>query len=119
LIYEKRTRDGIDAGTGLVRAGRFTNNGKALYAFLYEQEEGKPSYFNEAGESMVKAFLRAPLEYKRITSGYTNARFHPILGRNTTHLAIDYAAAAGTPIMAVGDGVSPLLDGIVVGLVIL
>ncbi len=104
MIYEKRKRNGVDAGTGLVRAGKFVNNGKELYGFLYEQEKGKPSYFNEVGESMIKAFLRAPLEYKRITSGYTTARFHPILGRNTTHLAIDYAAAAGTPIMAVGDG---------------
>ncbi len=104
IIYEKRKRNGADAGTGLVRAGKFVNSGNELYGFLYEQEEGKPSYFNEKGESMVKAFLRAPLEYKRITSGYTTARFHPILGRNTTHLAIDYAAAIGTPIMAVGDG---------------
>lgn len=104
IVYEKRKRDGADAGTGFVRAGKFVNSGNELYAFLYEQEQGKPSYFTEKGESMIKAFLRAPLEYKRITSGYTNARFHPILGRNTTHLAIDYAAAPGTPIMAVGDG---------------
>lgn len=104
IIYEKRKRNGMDAGTGFVRAGKFVNSGKELYAFLYEQEVGKPSYFNENGESMIKAFLRAPLEYKRITSGYTTARFHPILGRNTTHLAIDYAAAVGTPVMAVGDG---------------
>ncbi len=104
MIYEKRRRNGADAGTGLVHAGKFVNNGKELYAFLYEQEIGKPSYFNENGESMIKAFLRAPLEYKRITSGYTTARFHPILGKNTTHLAIDYAAALGTPVMAVGDG---------------
>lgn len=105
IIYEKRTRDGKDAGTGLVRAGKFVNGGEVLYGFLYEQKEGEPSYFNEKGESLVKQFLRAPLEYKRITSGYTTARFHPILGKNTTHMAIDYAAAIGTPIMAVGDGV--------------
>jgi len=104
IVYDKRRRNGEDAGTGSMHAGKFVNNGKELYAFLYEQEPGKPSYFNENGESMVKAFLRAPLEYKRITSGYTTARFHPILGRNTTHLAIDYAAPIGTPIMAVGDG---------------
>ena len=105
MIYEKRTRDGVDAGTGKVIAGKFVNGGDALYGFLYEQKEGDPSYFNEKGESLVKQFLRAPLEYKRITSGYTTARFHPILERNTTHMAIDYAAKIGTPVMAVGDGV--------------
>jgi len=105
LLYERRYRDGEYAGTGRVLAGTFVNRGTSLYAFLYEQEEGRPSYFNESGESMVKQFLRAPLNYKRITSGYTTARFHPVIQRNTPHLAIDYAAPIGTPIMAVGDGV--------------
>jgi len=53
---------------------------------------------------MIKQFLKAPLKYKYISSGYTYARFHPVTHRNTPHLAIDYAASIGTPVMAVGDG---------------
>ena len=58
---------------------------------------------NKEGKSLVRQFLKAPLRYDRITSGYTNARFHPTLGNNMPHKAIDYAASRGTPIRAVGD----------------
>lgn len=104
VLYEKRSRDGQDAGTGNILAGKFINKGKEYSAYLFENLDGEQAYFSGEGESMIKQFLRAPLEFRRITSGYTYARFDPINGAKTPHLAIDYAAALGTPIMAVGDG---------------
>lgn len=104
IIYEKRSRDGEDAGYGNILAGKFINSGKEFDAYIFENAEGDLAYYNSDGEAMIKQFLKAPLEFKRITSGYTYGRFHPVLEKNYDHLAIDYAAPIGTPVMAVGDG---------------
>jgi len=105
ILYEKRTRDGKDAGVGRVLAGEFTNGETSYDGYLFEDADGKPAYYNGNGEAMVKQFLKAPLSYNRITSGFTYARFHPVTQQTGPHLAIDYAAPIGTPIRAVGDGV--------------
>jgi len=104
VLFEERYRDGEYVGINKVLAGSFTNAGEEFKAYLFENDEGKLVYYNEAGESMIKQFLKAPLQYKYISSGFAYARFHPVTQRTGTHRAIDYAAAAGTPIMAVGDG---------------
>lgn len=104
VLYEKRSRNGVDAGIRDVLAVEFINNGNTSKAFQYIDPSGKTSFFNENGESLVRPFLKAPLSFSRITSGYTNSRFHPTLQKNMPHLAIDYGAPTGTPIMAVGDG---------------
>jgi murein DD-endopeptidase MepM/ murein hydrolase activator NlpD len=104
ILYEKRSRDGKDAGYGKILAGKFVNNGRTYDAYLFEDADGKTAYYSAQGESLQKQFLKAPLEFRRISSGYAYARFDPVLHRNLPHLAIDYAAALGTPIMAVGDG---------------
>lgn len=104
VLYEKRFRDGKYVGVGKVLAGEFVNVGKSYKGYLFEDKDGKQAYYSETGESLQKQFLKAPLEFRRITSGYTYERFDPINGRLGRHLAIDYAAAVGTPIMAVGDG---------------
>ncbi|PLX28484.1 M23 family peptidase [Candidatus Parcubacteria bacterium] len=104
VMYEKRSRKGEDAGMGNILAAKFMNVGTEFSAYLFENEEGDLAYYSGEGESMVRQFLRAPLDFRRISSGYTYARFDPINGRKQKHLAIDYAAAMGTPIMAVGDG---------------
>ena len=104
VAYEKRSRDGADAGTGRVLTAGFTNDGTRHEAYLFEMD-GKDGYYDEAGASLVRQFLKAPLSYSRITSGYTNARFHPVLKSSTPHRAIDYAAPLGTPVMATADGV--------------
>lgn len=104
LIYEKRFRNGKEASHGDILAAKVTNQGERFNAFLFENKEGEKRYYNKRGESLRKQFLKAPLRYDRISSGYTNARFHPTLGQGVPHRAIDYAAARGTPIRAVGDG---------------
>lgn len=104
VIYEKRSRNGEEAGYGNILAAKFINNGEEHTAFLFENKDGKKAYYGKNGKSLVRQFLKAPLRYDRISSGYTNARFHPTLGQNMPHRAIDYAAARGTPIRAVGDG---------------
>lgn len=104
ILYEKRTRNGQPAPDGLIHAATFTNAGKEYTAYKFTNEEGKLAYFNDEGESLIRQFLKAPLRFSRISSGFSYARFHPVIGRNTAHRAIDYAAPVGTPIMAVGDG---------------
>ncbi len=104
VVYEKRSRHGENAGIGNVLKAEFTNTGKKIVAYRYETPEGDSTYYSENGDSLVRPFLKAPLSYSRITSGYSSARFHPITGRTAPHLAIDYAAPTGTPIMAVADG---------------
>lgn len=103
LLYEQRTRDGKDAGPGRVLAASFTNAGTRYEAYYFEQE-GKGGYYGGDGTSLVRAFLKAPLAFNRITSGYTYARFHPVTKTTSPHRAIDYAAPTGTPVKAVGDG---------------
>ncbi len=105
VVYETRMRNGVPAGTGNILAASFTNQGKTYYGYRYKNNAGDVAYYDQDGNSLVKQFLKAPLTYNRITSGYTKARFHPVTGTTMPHRAIDYAAAVGTPVLAVGDGV--------------
>lgn len=104
VLVEKRYREGKQAGYGRVLAADFRNNGELYQAFYFSDEKGVGSYYDEAGKGLQKAFLKAPLEFSRISSGYTNKRFHPITKSWKAHPAIDYAAPKGTPIKTVGDG---------------
>jgi murein DD-endopeptidase MepM/ murein hydrolase activator NlpD len=104
IYYEERYRDGTPAGFGNILAAEFVNNGRSYYGYLFEDTEGTLGYYDEDGNSLIKQFLRAPLTYNRITSGFSYSRFHPTLGVNTPHRAIDYAAPMGTPVLSVGDG---------------
>ncbi len=102
-LVEKRYRDGNLAGYGDLLAAEFNNQGQSFYAFHYTNGNDS-GYYNQDGKSLRKAFLKAPLSYTRISSGYTKRRFHPVLNKWKPHLAIDYAAPTGTPIKAVADG---------------
>ena len=104
VLFEERYRDDEYVGINKVLAGSFTNAGEEFKAYLFPADDGKFAYYNEAGEAMIKQFLKAPLKYKYISSGYTYARFHPVTHNTGPHRAIDYAATIGTPVMAVGDG---------------
>ncbi len=105
VLVEKRSRDGQPAGYGRILAATFINQGQAYKGFLFETAEGQAHYYDENGRSLRKAFLKSPLDFARITSGFTQKRFHPVLGVNRPHLGTDYAAPTGTPIKSVGDGV--------------
>ena len=87
-----------------VKAAIFTNSGKDFYAIPFEQNE-KLAYFDEDGNSLQKTFLKAPLKYSRISSGFSNNRFHPVLKRYRAHHGVDYAAPTGTEVHTIGDGV--------------
>ncbi|PIR04077.1 MAG: peptidase M23 [Candidatus Magasanikbacteria bacterium CG11_big_fil_rev_8_21_14_0_20_39_34] len=104
VVYEERTRNGNPSRPGNILAVSFTNSGVKHQAYRFVDSNEKEGYYDEKGNSLVRQFLRAPLHYSRITSGFAYARFHPILGKNTPHRAIDYAAPVGTPIMATADG---------------
>jgi murein DD-endopeptidase MepM/ murein hydrolase activator NlpD len=104
VIYDEKYVDGKPIGVGKIYAAYFKNAGRKYYAFLFEVN-GEEDYFDEEGNSLRKAFLKAPIKFGRITSRYSLHRYHPILHRIKAHLGTDYAAPIGTPIMATGDGV--------------
>lgn len=83
----------------------FSHNGKEFEVYNFEQDEKGNRYWNEKGESMRKAFLKAPLNFTRISSGFSYARKHPITRIVRPHTGVDYAAPTGTPVMTIGDGV--------------
>ena len=82
----------------------FTHFDKPIKAYYFEGENEK-GFFDEKGNNLKKAFLKAPVKYSRISSGFSRRRFHPVQKRYKAHLGTDYAAPTGTPIYAVGDGV--------------
>lgn len=104
VVFTERYVDGESAGLGSIVAANFEHAGKEFKAFRFTQDS-VPDYFDEDGNSLRKAFLKMPLKYGRLTSGYTKRRFHPVQKRFKAHLGTDYAAPTGTPILAVGDGV--------------
>jgi murein DD-endopeptidase MepM/ murein hydrolase activator NlpD len=104
-LVEKRSRDGNAAGYGRVLAAQFVNQGDRFDAVWYQDGDRAPGYYDLGGNSLRKAFLKAPLSFTRISSGYSKRRFHPIAKTWRAHPAIDYAAPPGTPIKTVGDGV--------------
>ncbi|MDH3454783.1 MAG: M23 family metallopeptidase [Desulfuromonadales bacterium] len=104
-LVEKRYREGQPAGYGRILAAEFTNQGTTFQAFLYQDGDRRADYYDADGQSLRKAFLKAPLSFSRISSGFTSRRFHPITKTWKAHPAIDYAAPTGTPIKSVGDGV--------------
>ncbi len=104
VVLEKRFRDGKPAGDGRVLAARFTNQDRVSQAFYFKDGKREADYYDENGHSLRKAFLKAPLSYSRISSGFSYHRRHPITHRIKAHPAIDYAAPTGTPIHTVCDG---------------
>lgn len=105
VLVEKRFGQGRFVEYGRILAAQYLNEGRLLTGIGVEGREGRVAFYDLQGRSLRKMFLRSPLEFTRITSGFTYARPHPILGGVRPHLAIDYAAPVGTPVRAVADGV--------------
>ncbi|MFA5993960.1 MAG: peptidoglycan DD-metalloendopeptidase family protein [Parcubacteria group bacterium] len=103
-IYEKRMKDGVRATDGRILAAKFINNGKAHWAYYFDNN-GHGGYYDEDGRVLERQFLKAPLSYRRISSGYTGTRMHPITKKVTAHYQIDYAAPTGTPVVASARGI--------------
>ena len=104
VVYEEKYVDGESIGIGKVLAANFNHMDKDFLACYFVQDS-IGDYFDDEANSLRRAFLKSPLEYGRLTSGYTMKRFHPVQKRNKPHLGTDYAAPTGTPIKATGDGV--------------
>jgi murein DD-endopeptidase MepM/ murein hydrolase activator NlpD len=105
LVVDKKYVGSDPVGYGPIIAARFTNKGQAFEAFRQEMPDGRAGYYARNGAPLRKQFLRAPLQFTRITSGFSKSRFHPILHAFRPHHGVDYGAPTGTPVMTTADGV--------------
>jgi len=103
IVYEEKFVEDRLVGRGLIKGVYFYNNGAEFYGIRFKQDSVW-GYYDEKGNGLKKAFLKAPLKYSRISSGFSKKRFHPVQKRYKAHLGTDYAAPKGTPIWSIGDG---------------
>ncbi len=104
VLYEEFYAQGEKVREGDILAAEFTNGDQTLRAIRFNDGKGHANYYTPEGMGMRKAFLRTPVEFSRISSGFSLGRMHPILNHIRSHKGVDYAAPTGTPVKAVGDG---------------
>ena len=104
IVYEELYKNDVKIRNGRILSAEFVNDGKTFRAVYYTDPTGNSDYYSPDGKSMRKAFLRSPVEFSRISSRFSNKRWHPILSKWRSHQGVDYAAKRGTPVRASGDG---------------
>ncbi|HNS16892.1 MAG TPA: peptidoglycan DD-metalloendopeptidase family protein [Bacteroidales bacterium] len=104
VLYEQLIAEGDTIGIGKVLAACLNNDGHPFYAFHFVQDS-VAGYYDEQARNLRRAFLKAPLEYRRISSKFSHSRYHPVLKIRRPHHGVDYAAPVGTPVRTIGDGV--------------
>lgn len=104
ILFEENFLDGEKFSDGNILAASFNNNGRLVEAYRYTDSSGDTGYFDADGVSMRKAFLKAPLDFTRVSSSFNPNRLHPIYKTKRPHRGTDYAAPRGTPVYAAGDG---------------
>ena len=104
VVFEEEYLEGQKFREGAILAAEFVNQGKTYRAVRYENEGGEVGYYSPDGQSLRKAFLRTPIKFARVSSGFNPGRLHPILKKRRAHKGVDYAAPTGTPIRASGNG---------------
>jgi len=104
VTYDEIWRDGAYVKDGPIQAAAFVNHGREFRAVRYTDPEGGTHYYTPDGRSLHRAFLRAPLDFTRVSSRFNSSRLHPILNRIRAHQGVDYAAPMGTPVRAASDG---------------
>lgn len=104
VVYEAHYLNGALVRTGRLLAAEFVSRGKSYQAVWFEGEPGKGAYFTPEGKSVRKSYLRTPIEFSRISSGFSEARLHPVLQTMRAHKGVDYAAPMGTRVLASSDG---------------
>jgi murein DD-endopeptidase MepM/ murein hydrolase activator NlpD len=105
VVYEAYMLEGRLIKTGKLLAAEFNNNGRLIQALRFVDPAGNVGYFTPEGRSLKRAFLKSPLPFTRITSGFSSSRYHPVLKEWRAHRGIDYGAPTGTPVRAVSDAV--------------
>ena len=105
VLYDEKVSGDEVVGIDGIRYAIFSRRGKEIPMIMFDQKDKANTWWTDKGESMRKPFLKAPLKFTRISSGFTYARKHPVTGKVRPHTAIDYAAPTGTPVMSIGDGV--------------
>lgn len=104
VIFAEKFVEGQKVGMGQIESAWFQHRGKDYYAVPFTDEEGKSDFYGYSGLSLKGAFLKTPLQFRRVSSKFNRRRYHPVLKRRRPHLGTDYAAATGTPVWAIGDG---------------
>ena len=104
VLVEREVSDEGEVRVGSILAADLLSSGKHLNAFRFDDGSGQGRFYDAEGESLRRAFLRAPVEFRRISSTFSRSRYHPVLGIWRRHEGTDYAAGSGTPVMASGDG---------------